>query len=481
MPRELANERMGAKTAAALALAAACASAQIAPPTLRPELAAAVVARLADADPVVRGEAALLAALDATPAIEAKLLALAKDDQPAARLRARIALGRCRREAALDALILHLDDGSHGDDDAIADAFGLGLAGFEGEAAIARVLIAAEHASWKRRRDVVLALLLGLRGDARPTATAALRRAYDDDSNRDPEVRALLLARLVAHDPSLDDKALRRALERDALPERLAALRGLAAANRPVTGDLLADVARLAGHAPEDEARAAALATLARVGSPQAHTLAAKAVRAGGPATAAEALRVLRQTDGAVALRAVAAQLLGERDPARAAALLAGFDAPPPAELRDRCAALAADAANPPALRAAAAMLLARAEPARGSPLALALFRRDAGPDALAGLAVALQRDPAGVPPTRATLPDGLDLARATSRWSALLAAHHGEALELAAKAIAGDPTVAPPLPALRALRAAFVLPEPTHPAAPAVLRALLTLAGDGR
>ena len=68
-----------------------------------------------------------------------------------------------------------------------------------------------------------------------------------------------------------------------------------------------------------------------------------------------------------------------------------------------------------------------------------------------------------------------------STRWSALLAAHHGEALELAAKAIAGDPTVAPPLPALRALRAAFVLPEPTHPAAPAVLRALLTLAGDGR
>jgi len=487
MPRELANERLGATTAAAaaLALVAACASAQDAPPAqppaAAPSLGAAVAARLDDADPVVRGEAALLAALDATPAVEAKLLALAKDEQPAARLRACIALGHCHRDAALDALIIGLGDGARGDDDAVAAAFGLGLAGDLGEAAIARVLVAAEHGNWKRRRDVVLALLLGLQRDAGPTATTALRRAFDDDSNRDPEVRALLLARLVVHDHDLDDKALLRAIERGAPGERLATLHGLATNARAVGGKLLAEVLRLAEHTLEDAAHAAALATLARLSHPQAPALAAKALRTGGPAAASEGLRVLRRLDGAEALRAVTAQLLSERNPARAAALLAAYEAPPPPALRDRCAELAADAANPPALRAAAAVLLARAEPARGAPLALALFRCTDATDALASLAKALLRDPAGAPPARATLPEGVDLGHATTRWSALLAAGHAEALELAVKAVAGDATVAPPLAALRALRAAFVLPAPAHSATPATLQRLLAVVDDER
>jgi hypothetical protein len=481
MATDLGNERVRraaamCAAACAFALAGARASAQAPAPDWPAAIADAAVAALGDRDPAVRGEAALVAAAAApSPTVEARLLVLAKDEAREARLRALLALGVLARPAAVDALALRLAEAEVGGEDAVAAAFALGLAASPAaETAIARFVVAAERGGWRRHREPLLALLLGMQRCPDAIATAALRRAFDDESQRDADVRALLVARLVVHDGSFDDKVLRRMLARGETGERAAALAALAASTRPCVGELLADVARIAAHDADAASRAGALATLARIGHPPALELAARAVRAGEPAEAATGLRALLRLGGAGMLRAAAAQLADERDPARAAALVAAYEAPPTDDLRARCAALADDATASWPLRAAAVGLLARAEPARGAELARTLFAACRDPLALPSLADAMRR--ADGPGLRGLLPDTAALDRELPRWAVLLATDDGDALDLAGKALAGDARVARPLAALRALRSGRVLAAPDHPATPAMLRALLAV-----
>jgi hypothetical protein len=461
--------RAAVRFACAIALAFGAAPAQA--PLANELVVRAASQHLDSSDPVARGEAALLVAIDATPAREARLLALAVDPAPATRRRARIALGLCGTPAAIAALarMVASDDDA---DDRIAAAFGLGLAsGPDAETTIAAVLVGVVHGSWKRNRDLVVALLLGMERDPSPTATAALRHVLDDDANRDPDVRALMAARVVRFDRSLDDKALRRLLQRARAGERTAILTALAdTPDVPLGGALLADLADAAAHDGDAGVRAAALAALARAHHLPALELAARAVRVGAPVEARAAMRCLRRLGGVGMLRAAAPLVAAEDDAERAEALLDAFDAPPPPQLLDRCRELATDGRKPWSLRAAAAALLARAEPAQGAVVLRELFRlcRDARVlPRLAAALVAAEREPTPLP---RRFP--LDTAPGSDpeRWAALLRADADGALGAVTAALVGSPGAAPPRVALAACRAGRVLTAPTHPAAPAVL-----------
>lgn len=481
MPTQLGNDdrsdappRAGWRCAAAgiaCAIALTLGGARAQAPTATDLVVRAAAGHLDSADPIARGEAALVGAVDAAPTIEARLLALAVDPAREARLRARIALGLCRSPTAIAALARMVADDADADDRVTA-AYGLGLAsGPEAESAIAALVVASRHGSWKRNRDLVVALLLGMQRDPSATATAALRQLLDDDANRDPDVRALLAARVVRHDRSFADKPLRRLLLRGGAAERAAALTALAEDHdAPLAGALLDDVTKVAVHDADAGVRAAALAALARVHHLPALDVAVRAVRTGSPAEARQGLLCLRRLGGVGMLRAAAPVIAQERDAARAEALLSAFDAPPPAELLDRCRALATDADRPWSLRAAAATLLARAEPGLGAVVLRDLFRQcrdDRLLPQLAAALVAAEREPTPLP---RRFPIDTTPASDPARWAALLRADADGALAAVTAALVGSPGAAPPRVALAAYRSGRILPAPTHPATPAVL-----------
>ncbi len=434
---------------------------------------------LAHDDPVVRGEAALVLAHANDPAARDAVVAMASDDEPAARQRALVALGVLGTPAAVQLLGDRLaDTGARAEPDGVAAAFGLGLAPCESSASVTtRVLAAIAQGSWKRQRDTLLALLLAMATRPDRTETLALRQLLDDESNRDPDVRALLLQLLLPLDRTLDGKTLRRIVERGSEPERLAVLQSIGC-HGEVEAEWLPLLERLATQAQRAEVRSEALAALTRARHLPALDLAARTLRQGTPAECAQALRSLLAIGGARMLRAAAPEIERERDPARKAAMLASFAAPLPPFLADHCAKLAIDTAQSWPLRDAAALALAEDDPERAAPMLRDLFRATTDDAALPALARALRRaheTPADV----ARLVDGgTDLHEHPVRWVALLAAEHPDARRQLVQSLRAAGAPAPRLAiALRVWRAATVLAVPVRDGAvPAAVHTLLAI-----
>ena len=430
------------------------------------------------ADPEVRGEAALIAAHGADHDGLQQLLALAKDPAPATRHRALIALGLCGSPVAVRQLESVLaDHDARSDDDGIAAAFGLGLvAGEAATSATTRVLSGIAQSSWKRQRDMLLALLLAMTERAPRVESMALRQLFDDESNRDPEVRGLLLTLLLGTDRAPDDKARRKLLVRGSVPERLALLQAIDGAVLANDAEALAAVERQAKADDDGTVRAAALAALTRANHLGALDLALHALRNGRAPEAAQALRTLLAIGGAGMLRAAAPRLVEERDPNRKAAMLRAFDGPPPPALLADVSRLATDGAQPWPLRTAAVLMLARSDAERTAPLLRDTFRATTDTSTLPDLAHALRRAH-GEPVALARLFDHPeDLRREMPRWLALLQAEHPEAQREVLAALHVDERDPALLPALRAWRLAAVLdvPRARPEAVPERLRLLL-------
>jgi hypothetical protein len=387
--------------------------------------------QLAHADAGVRGEAALVVASAGQRDALVQLQLLATEGAPPARQRALLALGLLPDAGT----VLRLDEclrstSDRAEQDAVVAAFALGASPNSlAHGAQVRLFNTIVQSSWKRQRDTLLAALLGMATSQQALDPAPLRRLYDDESNRDPEVRALLLHLLLLHEsPKATARAtwLRRVLTRDSEAEREVAMRHLADELRPADEDLVRQVAWTAGHGGTSALRALALRALARWRHPQAVASAEQALGGDDPAAAGEALRTLLACASPEALATLGTRVQGEARPKMKAALLANFLAPLPATLRDQCAALAADTAGPAALRSAAVLALARAEPARAETLLRDVFRSCDGPDLMA-LAQAMASSGAPVPLDR-LLPHGTDLRLDPTRWIALLRAGHPEA-----------------------------------------------------
>lgn len=474
---QVAGSRSLAHTVRALLVVLACGFAH-AQGTLADLVAFDSQRCLQHADPEVRGEAALVVAGSPTPAVQDALLALAADPAPAARHRALVALGLLATPAAVQFLGKVLDDtGTRGEDDGVAAAFGLGLVPSERSTTVStRILSAIAQSSWKRQRDTLLAMLLAMERQPERTDAVAMRRLFDDDSNRDPEVRGLLLQRLLPNDRTFEDKQLRKLLDRGSEPERLAVLRWLAGERRVLEADWLALLERVAAHGGSPEIRAAALAVLTRARYLPALDLAVRALRDAPPVECSQAMRSLLAIGGASMLRAAAPRIAGERDPARQAAMLAGFEAPLPAELADHCRKLALAPDQPWPLRAAAALALSRSAGGEAAAVLRDTFRATADASVLPALAEAVRSSHDEPVELVRLLDGGTDLRAHPARWVALLLAEHPEAERQVLAGLRAPDRTTSPLPALRAWRLARVLalPRTRAEAAPALLQSLL-------
>lgn len=393
-------------------------------------LVAADAARLLQAaDPVVRGEAALVAAERSSPALHTAVLALCDDDDAAARGRAIVALGLQATPGTVVVLEQLLTEGAaRTDADRTAAAFAVGLLPADRAGSLPnRVLSTFLRGNLRREREPLLALLLGISLRDPEPHRAALLQLYDDDSVRDPQVRAQLLHLLLRAGHPFAVRDQRRVLERGDGDERTALLRWFANGDVVTDDPLLATVERLARHGDAAQ-RTAALAALTRRRHLPALELAARAMRSTDAAECAQGLRSVLAIGGARMRRALERHLLDETNPTRKAALLAHYEAPPSRELLDHAAGLAADHEQPFDVRAAAATLVARAEPERAATLLRDLFRATTRPETLPQLAALLVQD-GQAPPLDKLLDGPTDLRQHPLRWQALLAADHPAAV----------------------------------------------------
>jgi HEAT repeats len=399
---------------------------------------------LAHRDPLVRGEAALVAASVPNQTtdlpLQSALLRMARDPDADARHRAILALGLLGSPTAVQLLADRLGNlGTRGDADGPVLGYALGSLPAGLGNARTEVLNQFVQGSFRRQRDTMLGLLLGMARHGRTADQAALQRLFANEANRDPEVRALLLHLLLPQAPT-DALTQRRHLERGEPAERDCVLRWLG--EEPTHDpDLLALLERIASRGDTGAERARALAALTRANHPPVLELAAKALRSDSPGEAGQAMRSMLTIGGPRLHRALDERLQAEADPARKLALLTHFDAPPSPALVAHASALAVDAAQPFELRSAAAILLARAAPDRGTTVLRDLFRIGAEPQLLGTLAQALQGLGDGPPALDRLLDGSTELHAHPSQWQALLRAGHPEATRQVMQHLDADTT----------------------------------------
>ena len=356
-------------------------------------------------DPVVRGEAALIVAASRNPQFQTALLAVAKDSDEAAQLRGILALG------------LHASPG---------------LASVLGD-------LLGDPATRTKAPGIAAAFALGsLPPDNAPTVVnrheqslqlTPLHRLYEEEANRDPEVRAALLLVLLPIDPTFDATALRRILERGSDAERSTVVAYLAQNPSPAENELLPTFERLAVQSNHPRLRADALAMLTRLRHLPALEIAAKALRSKDPVEVAQGMRSALVIGGSAMRRALERHLCEEKDADLQAAMLRAWCAPPSIELADLCARLATDRQKPATLREAAALTLMRSDAARAAPLVRDLFRETDHPEMLGELAAAVMRCEGGAAQLGRLLQGSTDLRLHPARWRALLSSGHPEAI----------------------------------------------------
>ncbi|MFK7741261.1 MAG: hypothetical protein AB8H80_13155 [Planctomycetota bacterium] len=471
-------------------------------------------ARLQDRDPTIRGEAALLVGAAAAAeshadstgfaagaaarstgfdaAQEQLLLEMARQPEPEARHRALIALGLFGSPAAIQHLenILHTVAGRSSDSGVLA-AYALGMADpARAGTGPARTLSLFPRGSWKKQHDALTALLLGLAhtGVIRENARGelgSLRRLFDNDANRAPAVRGLLLDLMLPIDSSWSADELCNTLRRGSEQEQLAVLNWLARrpppqptqpASSPPNEDLREMLVGIAKRDQDSRIRTRALRALTRIGYLPALDLAARSLRRQSPAECAQGLTTIFAIGGASARGALAQHVRQEKNVLKKAALLDAFAAPPTPELLSHCVKLAIDAAMPLRTRAAAARLVARGAPSRAVPLLRDLFRSCGEDDAaeLASIARALQRTEAEPTELRRLLQSPATLPNHPAHWTALLRAGHAGAQRAVLEQLqAADARPEHVATALRAWRKAVVLAE-ADPRAPEVVRQAL-------
>ncbi len=383
-------------------------------------------------DAVVRGEAALVLAARHEPQNHQAIVAVAKDPNERAALRGILALGLQATPGTATVLgDLLADQSSRVGPAGVAAAYALGsLPPDHAPTVVTSVLSSFLQGSLKRQRDVLLALLLGLRQNDQTPQLTALRRLFDDESNRDAEVRSRLLLLLLPIDPTLDATRLRKLLDRGSDEERAALVGWLATNPCAADAELQAPVERLATQSGRPELRAAALAMLTRLRHLPALEIAAKALRSDHPVEVAQGASSALQIGGTSMRRALERHLGVETNPERQAAILSVWSAPPSPDLADLCARLALDRSKSLVLRTTAALTLSRADAERAAPLLRDLFRDADRPELLADLAAAMKRQAGSEDvPLNRLVNGSTDLRQHPERWRALLTTGHPQAI----------------------------------------------------
>jgi len=381
-------------------------------------------------DAETRGEAAMVVAATGGIKHEPALLEIAKDTDPAARHKGMLALGLLATPTAisqLEAQLRSIDGRTN--DDGVAAAYALGCVPTDRVGtSVARTLILFGRGSWKRQHDVLVALLLGMATHPERPERDALRNLFDNEANKSPAVRALLLQMLLPIDRTLDEKILRRTLRRGSLPERLQIVKWLATRAPTQNETWIEDLEHIAERADDAQMRATALLALTRKGHLPALEIAARALKSSDPGECSQALTSMLTIGGASMRGALEQHLLVEKNPVRMAAMMTSFLAPPSKELITHAISVAANTRLPIPTRAAAAVLVSRSDKKRAAPMLRDLFRGASDPQLLASLARALRRSEETPTALTRLLDRPIALAQHGNRWEALLSASHGEA-----------------------------------------------------
>jgi hypothetical protein len=464
-------------------VAAAAAQEPMAP---APPVRETLVQLLQHADPVVRGEAALAIAPSQRSEDLDALLAVARDPNPAARVRGLLALGIHGSSGAEILLGKALKDGPHHGLERIAAAYALGL--LPGRRALPSLLDYwrdATGGSLRRHRETLAALLAGIAAFPHPDQVMVIRNLLFDASNREPGLHALALEALAQIDGSLDADELARLCRSSLAEDRAGALRWMHARGFVATAKERERIVQLAGRDPSAAVRAAALDLLTRDRAIEALELGTRALAADDLLEARAGMNAILKLGGGAAREALGRRLLGgAMAPRVRSALLAGFPALEDAALLERCLLLATDRDADAGVRVEAAALAARSGEPRAAPVLRGLFTAADAPDAVATIVrAAFQLDQtAGTHEherlVEATYPlRSSDDARLLGvRCQGLLAAGHAGALPLLERLLAKAALPAPALAELlRAHRRTAHAPAPARLAhLPAELRSLL-------
>jgi hypothetical protein len=235
------------------------------PGTARAQIppAGGLVALLADRDPELRGEAALVLAAQGRDGAREAIRPLFEDRDASVRARALIAYGILAADGADAELGKRLLDREAPESIRVAAAFALGcLPDSQPSPSIDRYLGRAEGGSRRRHRDTLIALLAGLQRAPHPQRLAQIDALLLDASLKDPAVLGLALAaqRRAGGSPSTDEVVRLLALRETTI--RIAAIEAVAASD-PVSERLVESMRELADGDDEPAVRAAALLALA--------------------------------------------------------------------------------------------------------------------------------------------------------------------------------------------------------------------------
>lgn len=348
---------------------------------------------LTDADPIVRGEAALVLAASGDRRAYPSILLIAKDRDDDASLRGILALGFLGAPGSEQFLAHLLDDRDlRTEPRGLAAAYALArLPQDQAASALARELSRLSESSYKRQREVLLALLSALLEREPDDQLLPLQRLFADASLKDPVARAALLTILGRIDGGADDRAIRTSLASRATELRLAAFSVLQSRTE-LEPTWAASAVRIVEHDPDASVRAQGLSLLTRLRHLPALDLAAKALRSKDAGEVAEATRTALLLGGAPMRCTLERQFEYLEVPAQTA-MLSAFHGAISREFEDTCERVVRDASRPIDLRAAAALLLREnGDTAVGAALE-ALFREVEDPATLRLLADARSAD----------------------------------------------------------------------------------------
>ena len=406
-------------------------------------------------DPRLRGEAALAIGSSKDPRHLPKILAVANSGEATARTLGLLALGYLGAPGSESTLTTAMGKpGAKTDATMIAAAFALGrLPADHGSEALSQRLAAFSEASYKRQRDILLAMASGLLDRGGDDAAAALERLAKDAALRDPAAKAAVLTALATPKRSLDLRLFEPALTASAPEVRIAGLHAFQL-HEQAGRERVSAIARLASSDADPSVRAAALRCLSQLRHAPALDMAQKAIRSAHPGEAEQGVATMLHLGGEPARRNLERQFPYLSAPAQRM-VLAATTSPVGSDFLAACQETALDARRDLATRAEAMAALLRTGQHVSSHALAEVFAGKTSHAARAALASAF-RSEAHASTMLAACPLPCTTANAqdcTSMLTTLLAADAQGARRKCAEALQAEMGVESNLAALRALR----------------------------
>ncbi len=385
--------------------------------------------------PELRGEAALVLASSGMQRYHPSILKVARDHDPEARIRGILALGILGApgaEALLGEVLVAATTRVGPASMAAALALGLLPEGHPAHAAD-EYLSRFRRSNYRRQRDVLASMLVGLSTGVRQSKATALRVLLEDAAINDGELRSLIVHVLVPVPNGLDEDEVEGLLNSTREEERRAVLRALLRSERKLPAEHLERVQRLATRDRSAGVRAAALQYLTFHRHLPALELSARALDSRDPEEVAAAVHAAVSLGGGALASALEPRILNEERAEIQAAMLAAFAGHRSEEFQRGCAALAVDRSRPLSVRAHAASIAAGMGDETMVPALRRIFLDSEDPEILALVARALQQVAPGTPLVADIHPPDSpeDLERLDERLRALVTAKHPEAFGL--------------------------------------------------